>query len=107
MFLDVIDGHYGCFPENFWIEIRDFYCKALPRVIQEVPHDKILSGTDWTTRIGPPFAPYGTCFEAGRGAEQPFDPCVASFIGYLKKAGATAEDIELIAHKNAEKLFRL
>ena len=107
MFLDIVQGHYGCFPENFWVEIRDFYCKALPRVIQEVPHDKILSGTDWTTRIGPPFAPYGTCFEATQGQETPYVPCVATFIDYLKKAGATDEVIELVAHKNAEKLFKL
>ena len=40
-------------------------------------------------------------------AVQPFNPCVTSFIGYLKKAGATTEDIELIAHKNAERLFKL
>ena len=107
MFLDCIQGHYGCFPDNFWIEIRDFYCNALPRVIREVPHDKILAGTDWTTRIGPPFAPYGTCFEATQGQKTPYEPSVATFIDYLKKAGADAETIECIAHKNAEKLFKI
>ena len=107
MFLDILQGHYGGLPENFWIEIRDFYCSALPRLLREVPHDKLLAGTDWTTRIGPPFAPYGTCFEATQGQPTPYDPSIAVFIDYLKQAGANDKTIEMIAHLNAEKLLKI
>jgi hypothetical protein len=71
-----------------------------------VPTAKLLAGTDWTTRVGPPFAPYGTCFEAGPG-RNPFPPSVASFIGFLRAAGAGDAAIQAIACHNAQALFRL
>jgi len=103
-FLDVVFGTYGEWPDNFWIEVRDFQCKALPRTIAEVPTDRILAGTDWTTRVGPPFQSYGTMFDVAEGTN-PFPPEVASFVGFLREAGASEEDIERIAHRNAEELF--
>ncbi len=106
MFLDAIFGVYGRFPDNFWIEIRDFYAQALPRVLREVPINRLLAGTDWTTRHGPPFAPYGTCFEAQPG-NNPFPPAVASLLGFLRAAGANDDTIQAIACHNAKDLFRL
>ncbi len=105
-FLDVIDGTFGQWPDNFWIEVRDFQCKALARTLDQVPIERILAGTDWTTRIGPPFANYGTMFDVAED-ENPFPAEVASFVGFLRDAGATEDDIERIAHRNAEELYGL
>jgi len=105
-FLDVIQGTFAQWPDNFWIEVRDFQCTALPRTLAEVPVGRILSGTDWTTRIGPPFANYGTMFDVAED-ENPFPSEVASFVGFLRDAGASDEDIERIAHRNAEELYGL
>lgn len=108
MFLDSVLGTYGCFPDNFWLEIRDFNCPALARTLRDVPHEKLLSGTDWTTRVGPPFAPYGTCFEAiSQGWKTPFVPSVATFTDFLRKAGATEDDIDMIGSLNPRNLFQL
>ena len=106
LFLDVLKGVYGGCPENFWIEIRDFHCPALPRTIAEVRSDRLLSGTDWTTRIGPPFQDYGTMFDVPQG-ENPFEPCVASFVQFLRDAGADAGAIQRIACENARELLKL
>jgi len=106
MFLDTVFGVFGEWPSNFWIEVRDFQCEALPRTVAEVPADRILAGTDWTTRIGPPFQRYGTMFGVDE-ADNPFQPEVASFVSYLRDAGATEEDIERIAWRNAAELMGL
>lgn len=103
-FLDVIFGTYGQWPDNFWIEIRDFHCKALPRTLAEVPSNRILSGTDWTTRIGPPFQDYGTMFDIAQ-EDNPYPPQVAALVGFLRQAGASEEAVERIAHRNAEELL--
>ncbi|MCD6362316.1 MAG: amidohydrolase family protein [Armatimonadetes bacterium] len=103
-FLDAVLGTFGGWPDNFWIEVRDFQAAALPRVIAEVPVTRILAGTDWTTRIGPPFQSYGTMFDVTEDAN-PFPPEVASFVRFLREAGASDEDIERIAHRNAEQLY--
>jgi predicted TIM-barrel fold metal-dependent hydrolase len=106
MFLDVIAGSFPAYPRNFWIEIRDFQCRALKRALAEVPADRLLSGTDWTTRIGPPFQPYGTMFDVRTG-ENPFPPCVASFRRFLTTAGASEATMSRLAWENAAELFRL
>ena len=106
MFLDVIQGSFGQYPDNFWIEIRDFQCKALPRTLREVPATRLLAGTDWVTRVGPPFQPYGTMFDV-RGGDNPFPPCVGSFVGFLERAGASAETIERIGTGNAKALYKI
>ena len=106
MFLDTIAGLFPTYPESFWIEIRDFQCAALARTVAEVPTTRLLSGTDWTTRIGPPFQAYGTMF----GVEQednPFPPAVASFVQFLRGAGASEEQIARIGFRNAQELYRL
>lgn len=106
MYLDVIQGNFATYPRNFWIEIRDFQCKGLRRTLSEVPIDRLLAGTDWTTRIGPPFQSYGTMF-AVEEAKNPFPPKVSSFINFLRQAGANEEAIARIAFENARDLFKL
>ncbi|NOZ20618.1 MAG: amidohydrolase family protein [Planctomycetes bacterium] len=106
MFLDTIQGYFEQYPDNFWIEIRDFQCKALPRTVAEVPSNRLLAGTDWTTRIGPPFQTYGTMFDVEE-AENPFPAKVASFVGFLRDAGASDTDVSRIGFENAKELFRI
>jgi len=106
MFLDVVFGVFGEWPRNFWIEIRDFHAPGVPRTVREVPADRILSGTDWTTRVGPPFQAYGTMFGVDE-AQNPFPPEVASFAEFLRDAGASDEEIERIGWRNAAELMRL
>ncbi len=106
MFLDVVFGMFGAWPRSFWIEIRDFQALGVPRTVAEVPSDRILAGTDWTTRVGPPFQAYGTMFGVGE-AENPFAPEVASFVDYLRDAGASDETVEQIAWRNAAELMGL
>ncbi len=105
-FLDVLAGFFDTYPDNFWVEIRDFHCRALPHAVAQVPANRLLSGTDWTTRIGPPFQTYGTMFNVSE-ADNPFPPKVESFVGFLQAAGATAEGIEQLAWRNAAELYKL
>jgi predicted TIM-barrel fold metal-dependent hydrolase len=105
MYLDTLKGVFPKFPENYWVEIRDFQTPALSRTIRELPVNRILSGTDWTTRIGPPFQPYGTMFDL-KEKENPFPPAVDSFVGFLKKAGASEGDIARIGYENANELYK-
>jgi|SaaInlStandDraft_4_1057021.scaffolds.fasta_scaffold12392_1 predicted TIM-barrel fold metal-dependent hydrolase len=106
MFLDVIQGSFDAYPENFWMEVRDFHCPALPRAVRDVPISRLLSGTDWTTRKGPPFQTYGTMFDVPED-ENPFPPGVESFVGFLRDAGASDADIECIGSANAAELYGL
>lgn len=106
MFLDTLAGVLGGCPDNFWVEIRDFQSPALRRTLDEVPTERLLSGTDWTTRVGPPFQPYGTMFDVSE-ADNPFPPSVASFTDFLTRAGASADAIERIGYRNAEALYGL
>jgi len=105
-FLDALAGFFDEYPDNFWVEIRDFHCPALPRAVAEVPSNRLLAGTDWTTRIGPPFQTYGTMFNVSE-ADNPFPPKVASFVGFLRAAGASDEGIERLAWRNAAELYGL
>ncbi len=106
MFLDTLGGVFQDYPRNFWVEIRDFHAPALGRALAEVPLDRLLAGTDWTTRVGPPFQSYGTVFEYLE-RENPYPPSVSAMTQFLKKAGAAEADIRLIACDNASNLFRI
>ncbi|MEI6501071.1 MAG: amidohydrolase family protein [Armatimonadota bacterium] len=106
MVLDTLATHFPKYPDNFWVEIRDFQCPALQRTLAEVPTERLLSGTDWTTRLGPPFQSYGTMFDVPED-ENPFAPGIDAFVGFLETAGATTEQIELIGAGNAKRLYRL
>jgi len=106
-YLDAIEKEYGKFPDNFWIEIRDFNSPGVRSVLTRVPHNRIIAGTDWTTRIGPPFLAYGTIFDVKSPEENPFEPCVASMVQFLKEAGATDESVRLIGYENAARLLKI
>jgi len=106
MYLDTISGLFPAYPDNFWVEIRDFQCPALPRAVAEIPGTRLLAGTDWTTRVGPPFQAYGTMFEV-RQQDNPFPPQVQSFVSFLRQAGASEETIVRIGSENARALYRL
>lgn len=106
MYLDALKGVFPEFPNNFWVEIRDFQTPALSRTFREVPVTRLLSGTDWTTRIGPPFQPYGTMFDI-KEKENPFPPKVSSFVEFLHMAGATEANIAQIGSENARELYKL
>lgn len=106
MFIDAVLGVYGAWPDNFWIEVRDFSCPALGRAVAELPTGRIVAGTDWTSRIGPPFQAYGTMFDV-REEDNPFPPGVASMCDFLRRAGASEEAVSRIGFDNARQLLRL
>ncbi|NPV08531.1 MAG: amidohydrolase family protein [Anaerolineae bacterium] len=106
MYLDVLAGTFEQYPTNFWVEIRDFDSTALARTLAEVPTTRLLAGTDWTTRIGPPFQSYGTTFGV-REEDNRFPPGVAAMVGFLEAAGASEEDVARIASGNARELYHL
>lgn len=106
-YLDFIDQRFGCFPENFWLEIRDFNSPGVRSVLQRVPPDHLLAGTDWTTRVGPPFLPYGVIFGVEKAEDNPYPPGVPGMVACLRQAGASEEVIEMIASGNARELYKL
>jgi predicted TIM-barrel fold metal-dependent hydrolase len=105
-YLDQIDRRYGRWPGNFWCEIRDFNSPGVKSVLERVPHNRVIAGTDWTTRVGPPFAPYGTIF--GHTAQgNPYPPRVSAMVEFLKAGGASDEVVEGIGWRNAAELLKL
>ena len=104
MFLDTLAGLFSEYPDNFYVEIRDFHAPALQRTLAEVPSTHLLAGTDWTTRVGPPFQPYGTVFDTP-ASENPFPPSVASFVQFLRDAGADEQTVVNVGSENARALF--
>jgi len=106
-YLDMIDGEFGAFPETFWVELRDFNSPGVRAALERVPVGRLLAGTDWTTRVGPPFLPYGTLFGVTRPEDNPYPPTVAALIGFLRQAGATDDAIRRIASENATELYAL
>jgi len=106
-YLDAIEQRFDGWPENFWLEIRDFDSPSLPPAVARVPATRLIAGTDWTTRIGPPFLPYGTIFAVTRAEDNPYPPSVAAMVGFLQQAGASDEAIEQIGWRNAAELFRI
>ena len=106
-YLDAVEEKYEQWPENFWVEIRDFNSPGVGSVIARVPSTRIIAGTDWTTRVGPPFLPYGTIFGVKSREENAYPPCVASMIAFLKEAGCTDEMVSQIGFENAAALFHI
>ena len=91
---------------NLWVEIRDFnHVPALRRALAEGWEGRLLAGTDWTNRVGPPFLPYGVIFGVQHAGENPHPPGVPALEGFLRQAGATPEQIEKVAWRNAVGLF--
>ena len=106
-YLDQIENRFGKFPDNFWTEIRDFNSPGVVEALQRIPHERIIAGTDWVTRIGPPFPPYGVIFGVETEEEDPYQPGVDGMVECLKRAGASDEVIDRIGCDNAAELLGL
>ncbi|NOZ21962.1 MAG: amidohydrolase [Planctomycetes bacterium] len=106
-YLDRVEARYGTWPDNFWMEIRDFNSPGLRSALARVPPTRLLAGTDWTNRVGPPFPSYGTLFAMESDKKNPYPPRVASMIDLLRNEGATDETLAAIGFTNAAELFRL
>ena len=104
-YLDFIAQRYGGFPGNFWVEIRDFDSPGVPDALARVPADRLLAGTDWVTRVGPPFLPYGCIFGVERPEDNPYPPGVESMVQFLRAAGADDGSIDRIGCQNARALL--
>lgn len=106
-YLDVLAARRGeGRAENLWIEVRDFNnVRVLRRALDEGWEDRLISGTDWTNRVGPPFLPFGVVFGVTTVEENPYPPGVAALVGFLKEAGDSDEQMEKIAWRNADSLF--
>ncbi len=104
-YLDLVEECYGAWPDNFWMEIADFSSPGLRSALSCVPADRLISGTDWTTRVGPPFLPFGSLFGIRSADENPFPPSVQELVGFLKRDGATDATIARVAYRNAAELL--
>lgn len=92
-------------PERTWFEFRDFNDVAGNRlVLESLRDDRLLVGTDWTTRVGPPYLPYGVVFGTALEA-MPYTPSVEALQGFLREGGATAEQIGRIGSANPRACF--
>jgi predicted TIM-barrel fold metal-dependent hydrolase len=109
-YLDAIDERYGGWPRNFWAEIRDFSSPGLAVALERIPHDRLVSGSDWCNRGEPPHAPYGTSFDATLNhVPNPYEdePSSAFFAACLRRQGLTPETVDRIAYGNAASLLGL
>ncbi len=106
-YLEVIEGRFGGLPANFWLEIRDFDSPGVRSVLARVPANRLLAGTDWVTRVGPPFLPYGVIFGVTGTEANPYPPGVEAMVALLREHGASEEAIDLIASGNARELLRV
>lgn len=104
LYLDFIEQRFGSWPSNFWMEIRDVHSPGVRSAFKRVPCDRLLIGTDWTTRFGPPFLDYGVIFGV-RPEENPYPPTIENMVALLKQAGADEATIERVAYRNAEALL--
>ena len=106
-YLDQIEKRYGKLPEDFWAEIRDFNSPGVAAALRRIPADKLIAGTDWVTRVGPPYLPYGTIFGVQNSEENPHAPGVESMVEFLREAGATDRQIADIGFGNAARLLQI
>ena len=104
-YLDQIERRFGRFPANFWAEIRDFHSPGVAGALERIPRDRIIAGTDWVSRVGPPFLPYGVDFGVEDATANPHATGVAPMVRFLEVAGASAEDIDRIGYGNAAELL--
>lgn len=109
-YIDAILARYGTWPRNFWAEIRDFSSPGLADALARIPHDRLVSGSDWCSRGEPPFAPYGSSFDAAMNhVPNPYaaDPSSAFFAACLRGHGLGDDEVEAIAYGNAARLLDL
>jgi len=106
-YLDIIDRDLGGWPASFWAEIIHFHSPGVPVALARIPNDRLMAGTDWVSRPGPPFLPYGIVYGVQSPEQNPYPPNVASFAGFLTAAGASPETVQGIAFGNTARLLRL
>ena len=106
-YLDQIERRYGQFPANFRAEIRDFNSPGVATALRRMPRESLIAGTDWVTRTGPPFLPYGVVFGTAKADQNPYEPGVAAMVQFLSEAGASEADIAGIGFRNAAQLLGL
>jgi len=104
-YLDQIERRFGRWPDNFWAEIRDVNSPGVRSALQRIPRQRLQIGTDWVTRVGPPFLPYGMIFGSTDPAANPYPPGVVAMADCLRQAGAGPEDVERIAFATAAGLL--
>ena len=78
----------------------------MPSALKRIPTNRLIAGTDWTTRVGPPFLPYGMIFGSSPD-ENPYPPCISEMVAFLQQAGAPSDAIEGIAYRNACDLLKI
>jgi predicted TIM-barrel fold metal-dependent hydrolase len=106
-YLDLIERRMGGWPANFWAEIKDVNSPGVVAALQRIPNDRIMMGTDWVTRPGPPFLPYGMIYDFQSVEANPFAPDIPTMVSLLKAAGASEETARAIGFENAAGLLRL
>jgi len=106
-YLDQIERRYGEFPANFRAEIRDFNSPGVVSALQRMPRESLMAGTDWVTRVGPPFLPYGVVFGTNEVDGNPYQPGVAAMVRFLTRAGATDAEIAGIGFEHAAQVLGL
>lgn len=106
-YLDIIDRELGKWPGNFWAEIIHFHSPGVPVALARIPHDRLMAGTDWVGRPGPPFLPYGIVYGVQSPEQNPYPPGVASYVDFLAAGGASQEAVRAIASGNATGLLKL
>jgi predicted TIM-barrel fold metal-dependent hydrolase len=106
-YLDQIEARFGAWPANFWAEIRDVNSPGVRSALRRIPRERLLIGTDWVTRVGPPFLPYGVIFGVTDPVANPYPPGVNAMAGCLATAGATPARLAEIAFGNAARLLGL
>jgi hypothetical protein len=106
-YLDIIDRELGGWPRNFWGEIIHFHSPGVPVALDRIPHDRLIVGTDWVGRPGPPFLPYGIVYGFQDPEANPFPPSAQSLAGLLAAAGASPETVEAIGFDNSARLLKV
>ncbi len=106
-YLNFIDKRLGKWPDNFWAEIADFHSPGVRMALERIPHNRLIAGMDWMTRIGPPFLPYGVDHMVWFGGEMPYEPSVDALVDFLYQWGATEDDVKKIGFENAAQLLRI
>ena len=106
-YLDIIDKYSSAWPENFWVEIRDFNSPGVKSVLDRVPHDRILAGTDYSPRGDPPFNDYGILDVGVLKDENPSQLTINEMVDCMKQFGITDDTVRKIACKNALSLFKI
>lgn len=93
--------------ENLWLEIRDLHRRDYLRAaVRRVGPHRLLVGTDWIGHTGQSPRPYGVLFNTDP-QDMPY-PCTSlSLEGFLREAGCTGPELDLIAAGTAVELFGL